>query len=125
MHDQLTQYERAELGENHLKPMLSQLEEITGRRTVVTIIQNEPGLTNFGYRAEELEEPLRRLHSESIKYADAKNLPRPSERHKYVLVTSNKFNGTVHGIAAVNFHVAMASLKNYNTLARDRPPVWC
>jgi hypothetical protein len=117
MHDQLTQYERAELGENHLKPMLSQLEEITGRRTVVTIIQNEPGLTNFGYRAEELEEPLRRLHSESIKYADAKNLPRPSERHKYVLVTSNKFNGTVHGIAAVNFHVAMASLKNYNTLA--------
>lgn len=119
MHDQLTQYERAELGENYLKPMLSQLEEITGRKTVVTIIQDEPGLTDFGYRTEELGEPLLRLNSESIKYANAKNLPRPSERHKYVLVTSNKVNGTVHGVTAVNLNVAIASLKDYNTLPHE------
>ncbi len=50
MHDQLTNYERAELAEKHLNPLLAQLEEITGRRTNVTFIKDEPGLTDFAYR---------------------------------------------------------------------------
>ncbi|KPW18352.1 Uncharacterized protein ALO83_03776 [Pseudomonas cannabina pv. alisalensis] len=119
MHDQLTKHERAELGESYLNPVLAQLQEITGRRTTVTFINNEPGLTDFGYRSEELDKPLYRLSKASIEYANAKNLPRPSERHKYVLVTSNKINGAVHGVTATNYHVAIASLKDYNTLAHE------
>jgi hypothetical protein len=119
MHDQLTQHERAELGDNYLKPLISQLEEITGRKTVVSIIENEPGLTDFGYRAEELADPISRLRVESAKYAYANNLPNPSGRHKYVLLTSNKINQSVHGASSTEDHVAIASLKNYNTLAHE------
>lgn len=119
MHDQLTQYERAELAEHYLDPLLAELEQITDRRTVVTFINDEPGLTDFAYRAEDLGKPLYRLYNESIRYADAKNLPRPSERHKYVLVTSNKVNISVHGVASSNLNVAMASLKDNNTLQHE------
>ena len=119
MHDQLTKHERAELADSYLNPLLAQLEEITGRRTTVTLIENEPGLTNFAYRGEELDNLLYRLSRESIEYAKAKNLPSPSERHKYVLVTSNKINGTVHGVTAEAYNVAMASLKDYNTLPHE------
>ncbi|KPC57672.1 Uncharacterized protein AC509_2515 [Pseudomonas amygdali pv. morsprunorum] len=58
MHDQLTKYERAELGDNYLNPFLAQLQEITGRRTTVTFINDEPGLTDFAYRGEEDEQSL-------------------------------------------------------------------
>ncbi|BBI44927.1 hypothetical protein ALP64_202894 [Pseudomonas syringae pv. actinidiae] len=119
MHDQLTKYERAELGENYLGPFIAQLQEITGRRTTVTFINDEPGLTDFAYRGEEDEQSLYRLFQASTAYADAKNLPRPSERHKYVLVTSNKIHGLLHGVAATSHHVAMASLKDYNTLPHE------
>ncbi|KPW96257.1 reprolysin-like metallopeptidase [Pseudomonas syringae pv. coryli] len=119
MHDQLTSYERAELAEKYLNPLLAQLEEITGRRTTVTFIKDEPGLTDFAYRGDDLDKLLYRLSKESIQYANAKNLPAPSERHKYVLVTSNKLNGSVHGVTATNYHVAMASLKAYNTLPHE------
>ncbi|KPY97456.1 Uncharacterized protein ALO43_04680 [Pseudomonas tremae] len=119
MHDQLTQRERAELKESYLPSLLAQLHDITGRRTTVTFIKDEPGLTNFHYRGDNLEKLLYTLFQASIEYANAKNLPRPSERHKYVLVTSNKINGVTHGVAATNYHVAVTSLKDDNTLAHE------
>ncbi|WP_024644652.1 reprolysin-like metallopeptidase [Pseudomonas syringae] len=119
MHDQLTRHERAELADSYVNPLLAQLQEITDRRTTVTLIENEPGLTDFAYRGEELGELLYQLSKESIEYADRNNLPRPSERHKYVLITSNKINGAVHGASAKSHHIAMASLKGYNTLPHE------
>ncbi|KPC31447.1 Uncharacterized protein ABJ99_2817 [Pseudomonas syringae pv. cilantro] len=119
MHDQLTQQERADLGESYLSPLIDQLDEITGRRVTVISVSNEPGITDFNYRGLEKAELLTNLSSISENYADAKNLPLPSRRHKYVFLTSNKISTWTHGVSAANYNVAIASLKNYNTLAHE------
>ncbi|KPW45287.1 hypothetical protein CFBP3846_05509 [Pseudomonas syringae pv. avii] len=119
MHDQLTQQERADLNESYLSPLIEQLTEITGRRVTVISIANEPGITDFDYRGLEKADLMTNLSFISEKYADAKNLPLPSERHKYVFLTSNKISPLTHGVSATNYNVAIASLKNYNTLAHE------
>jgi hypothetical protein len=55
----------------------------------------------------------------SIRYADENNLPRPSERHKYILLTSNKIDWLTHGLAALNLNVGIAALKMYNTVGHE------
>ncbi|MGN2410512.1 reprolysin-like metallopeptidase [Pseudomonas syringae] len=119
MHDQLTQQERNDLNESYLSPLVKQLTEITGRRVTVTLITNEPGTTDFDYRGLEKTELLTSLSLISEKYADAKNLPLPSKRHKYVFLTSNKISLMRHGVTATNYNVAIASLKRYHTLAHE------
>ncbi|MCI3947993.1 hypothetical protein K0038_05109 [Pseudomonas syringae] len=119
MHDQLTQQEEAELGDGYLNHLLAQMEEITGRRTTVIRVKDVPGLTDFAYRGDDMDGLSLKLFLASRNYADEKNLPRPSARHKYVFLTSNKIRPTTHGFAAKHYNVAIASLKNYNTLAHE------
>jgi len=119
VHDQVSAQERAELGSGYLNTYLAHLEEITGRRTTVTIITNKPGFTDFGYRRDNWEQLLRDWSSTSIRYANENNLPRPSERHKYMLLTSNKIDWLTHGLSAPELNVGIASLKMYNTVGHE------
>lgn len=119
IHDQVTEQERAELGSGYLNDFLAHLEEITGRRTTVTIITEKPGVTDFGYREDNLEKLLVNWGSVSIQYANENNLPPPSERHKYMLLTSNKVNWLTHGVTDVNGNVGISSLRMYNTIGHE------
>ncbi len=119
IHDQVSEQERDELGNGYLNHYLAHLEDITGRRTTVTIITKKPGFTDFGYHEDNLEKLLVNWGAASTKYADQNNLPPPSKRHKYMLLTSNKVNWLTHGVSDVNGNVGIASLRMYNTVGHE------
>lgn len=118
IHNQVNFEEYAQM-RAHMNDFLAHLEEATGQRTTVTIIDDAPGLTDFGYRQDDVDQMLRDFYSASNDYADQNNLPPPSDRHKYLLVTSNKLNWTHHGISVKSHNIGVASLKEANTLPHE------
>jgi hypothetical protein len=119
IHDQVSEQERTELGSGYLNTFLAHMEEVTGRRTTVTIITDKPGFTDFAYRQSDQSKLMSDWSSTSIRYADENNLPPPSERHKYMLVTSNKIDWLTHGVSAPTLNVGIASTKMYNTIGHE------
>lgn len=119
IHDQVSAEERAELGSGYLNTFLEHMEDITGRKMIVTIIKDKPGVTDFDFRGDNLDELLEDWASVSGDYADDNNLPRPSDRHKYMLLTTNKVNWLTHGISRIDLNVGISSTRMYNTIGHE------
>lgn len=119
IHDQLDPGEIITLGPDYLEWFIKELSHVTGRRIQIITVAHTPGMTDFGYRQGDSLQALSDWRSRVMDYIEAKNLPRSTKRHKYILITRYKLTSEVLGIAFSTSGVAIASIRSYNTLGHE------
>jgi hypothetical protein len=119
IHDQLTPREIAGLSKDYLEWFIKELGQISDRRIQVISVTHKPGYTDFPYRQDSPAESLQQWRDRIVDYMEDNNLPMKTQRHKYVLLTGNKVSVDIKGIAYASNGVAIASVKNFTTLAHE------
>lgn len=119
IHDQLDPGEILSLGPEYLEWFIKELSHVTGRRIQIITVTHTPGMTDFGYRQGDTLQALSDWRSRVMDYIEAKNLPRSTKRHKYILVTRHKPTSDILGVAFSTSGVAIASIKSYSTLGHE------
>lgn len=123
VHDDLADYNRNTLYDNHLAWLIPELEEISGRDVAIIMLEKNraPELTSFDYRNENEVAALRTWTDQisGLLYEASLTKPYDLNINKFLLLTRYNINNSVRGIATMTGHCGIAAITSYRNAAHE------
>lgn len=118
IHDDVPQSRINTLRQDYFLWLIKDLENITGRRVQLIFVRDVPTLTNFPYKAQDMEQGLLLWTNRLGRYLELHNLPL-NRTSKYLLLTADKLDESGLGVALEQGHTGIASLQAYTAPAHE------
>ena len=106
------------LGRSYFKDFTEEITKVTGRPFVFNELKKIPGMTDFNYRNEDVEDVLRRWEIAAQSYMQTNNLSW-DKTDRYILVTAEGLNDRVMGVAYEKRPAVIATVQHYQVIAHE------
>ncbi|WP_249583098.1 hypothetical protein [Pseudomonas viridiflava] len=118
VHDDVKETDVGRLAKEYIEWFVKDLEGFTDRRVQLQFVRHTPGMTDFGYKGDDLNAILANFNKRVDHYMNKENLPRNGTT-KYLLLTQAMINSSTLGIAGVKGYAGIASLEAYTAVAHE------
>ncbi|KPC31448.1 Uncharacterized protein ABJ99_2818 [Pseudomonas syringae pv. cilantro] len=118
LHDDLAHHNTHELRQDYFAWLIKDLESFTDRYVRLTFIRDIPGLTDFAYQNDDVDETFYAWKNRMDRYVIDSGMERDATT-KYLLLTQNKINSNTLGASEDKSYTGIASLETYAIPAHE------
>ncbi|ALU62956.1 MULTISPECIES: hypothetical protein [Pseudomonas syringae group] len=118
LHDDLSHHNTLELRQDYFAWLIKDLESFTDRYVRLAFIRDVPGLTDFAYQNDDVDETYYAWKNTMDRYVIDNDMER-NATNKYLLLTQNKINSKTLGASEDKSYTGIASLETFTIPAHE------
>ncbi|MBI6719388.1 hypothetical protein [Pseudomonas syringae] len=118
LHDDLSHHNTLELLQDYFAWLIKDLESFTDRYVQLAFIRDVPGLTDFAYQNDNVDETYYAWKNTMDRYVIDNDMERNATT-KYLLLTQNKINSKTLGASEDKSYTGIASLETFAIPAHE------
>ncbi|AVX25521.1 Uncharacterized protein ALO42_00814 [Pseudomonas syringae pv. atrofaciens] len=118
LHDDLSHHNTLELRQDYFAWLIKDLESFTDRYVRLAFIRDVPGLTDFAYQNDDVDETYYAWKNTMDRYVIDNDMERNATT-KYLLLTQNKINSKTLGASEDKSYTGIASLETFTIPAHE------
>ncbi|MCF5649806.1 hypothetical protein GIV49_09475 [Pseudomonas syringae] len=118
LHDDLSHHNTLELRQDYFAWLIKDLESFTDRYVRLAFIRDVPGLTDFAYQNDDVDETYYAWKTTMDRYVIDNDMER-NATNKYLLLTQNKINSKTLGASEDKSYTGIASLETFTIPAHE------
>ncbi|ELS44540.1 hypothetical protein JTE78_22965 [Pseudomonas syringae pv. aptata] len=118
LHDDLSHHNTLELRQDYFAWLIKDLESFTDRYVRLAFIRDVPGLTDFAYQNDDVDETYYAWKNTMDRYVIDNDMERNATT-KYLLLTQNKINSKTLGASEDKSYTGIASLETFAIPAHE------
>ena len=118
LHDDLSHHNTLELRQDYFAWLIKDLESFTDRYVRLAFIRDVPGLTDFAYQNDDVDETYYAWKNTMDRYVIDNDMER-NATNKYLLLTQNKINSKNLGASEDKSYTGIASLETFTIPAHE------
>ncbi|MEX6663993.1 hypothetical protein [Pseudomonas sp. W2-17] len=118
LHDDISHYNTHELRQDYFAWLIKDLESFTDRYVRLAFISDVPGLTDFAYQNDDVDETYYAWKNKMDRYVFDNGMQRNATT-KYLLLTQNRINSDTLGASTDKSYTGIASLETFAIPAHE------
>ncbi|MCK9743372.1 hypothetical protein [Pseudomonas syringae] len=118
LHNDTSHHGAQELRQDYFAWLIKDLESFTGRYVRLAFIRDVPGLTDFAYQSDDVDETYYAWKNRMDRYVIDNGLERNATT-KYLLLTQNRINSKTLGASTDKSYTGIASLETFTIPAHE------